>query len=84
MVVIEGLKALLADRAGLQVVGEATDGCDGLGKVSILRPQIIVTEYRLPLVNGPLVLRFAKPFTNWLVEHLVRRTSAIYEQPVRH
>jgi DNA-binding NarL/FixJ family response regulator len=60
MVVIEGLKALLTDREGLQVVGEALDGCEGLRKAEKLKPRIIVTEYRLPLVNGPMVARLAK------------------------
>jgi DNA-binding NarL/FixJ family response regulator len=60
MVVIEGLKALLADREGLQVVGEAMDGSEGLRKVASLRPQIIVTEYRLSMVNCPLVAEQAK------------------------
>jgi two-component system response regulator NreC len=59
-VVIESLKAFLADRVGLQVVGEAINGYEGLRKVALLRPRLIVTEYHLPLLNGPLVACQAK------------------------
>jgi len=55
-VVREGLKALL-ERAGFQVVAEASDGREALQKALALRPDVAVIDVTMPLLNGIDVAR---------------------------
>jgi DNA-binding NarL/FixJ family response regulator len=52
-----GVKALLADKEGFEVVGEASDGEQALELVSTLQPDILLLDYRLPRLSGLDVLR---------------------------
>lgn len=56
-VVIEGLKAMLAHEADLQVVGEAHDGLEVLPVVEQLRPQVLVVDLMMPGLSGLEVVR---------------------------
>jgi two-component system response regulator NreC len=56
-VVLDGLKALLACEADLDVVGQATDGLDVLPKVLQLRPEVLVVDLMMPGLNGLEVTR---------------------------
>jgi DNA-binding NarL/FixJ family response regulator len=51
VVIRQGLKAIL-EQAGLQVVGEASDGHAVLGLCESLRPDVAVLDIRMPLLNG--------------------------------
>jgi len=55
-VVREGLKVLL-ERAGFQVVAEASDGREALNKAFALRPDVAVIDVTMPLLNGIDVAR---------------------------
>jgi DNA-binding NarL/FixJ family response regulator len=55
-VVREGLKVLL-ERAGFQVVAEASDGREALTKALALRPDVAVIDVTMPLLNGIDVTR---------------------------
>jgi CheY-like chemotaxis protein len=47
----------LASLGGLQVVGEASDGLEAIQKAVELRPDLIVLDIGLPILNGIEVAR---------------------------
>lgn len=51
IIVREGLKALL-ERAGFEVVGEASNGRDAVQMIERLRPEVAVLDVSMPLLNG--------------------------------
>jgi len=51
-VVREGLKALLETESDLEVVGEAQDGRRAVQMVLSLRPDVVVMDIAMPLLNG--------------------------------
>ena len=51
-VVREGLKRLIESESDLQVVGEAADGGETVQKVLRLRPDIVVIDVSMPVLNG--------------------------------
>ena len=48
----QGLRHLLVQERDIQVVGEATDGQDAIDMVSQLRPDVVVMDVEMPIVNG--------------------------------
>src|SRR5690606_14707504 len=47
-----GLVAILAAQPDIEVVGEAEDGAVALAKVRSLRPDIVLMDVRMPVMNG--------------------------------
>jgi DNA-binding NarL/FixJ family response regulator len=47
-----GLRALLQQHADMQVVGEASDGREAMSLVESLRPDVVVLDITMPLLNG--------------------------------
>ena len=47
-----GLRAILAARDDVEVVGEAADGAVVVPTVAALRPDVVVMDIRMPLVDG--------------------------------
>lgn len=47
-IVREGLRALLEDETEVEVVGEAASAADGLAAAERLRPDLVVTDLRMP------------------------------------
>lgn len=47
-----GLRALLQQHSDMQVVGEASDGREALNLVESLRPDVVVLDITMPLLNG--------------------------------
>ncbi len=43
---------LILERAGLEVVGEAADGAEAVRLTRILRPEIVVMDIRMPVLDG--------------------------------
>ncbi|HEX4609807.1 MAG TPA: response regulator transcription factor [Urbifossiella sp.] len=51
-VVRNGLKALIADEAGMEVVGEAADGETAVREVVEVRPDVVVMDLSMPGMGG--------------------------------
>jgi DNA-binding NarL/FixJ family response regulator len=51
-IVREGLRALLAVDAGIQVVGEAHNGREAVDMALSLNPDVVVMDIAMPLLNG--------------------------------
>jgi len=56
-IVLEGLRGVLSQYPGIQVVGEAADGIEIVEKTLHLEPDIILLDFKLPRVDGLTVLR---------------------------
>jgi len=48
----DGIRALLTDEPDLQVVGEAENGRQALDQARALRPDVVVLDIGMPLLNG--------------------------------
>ena len=53
----EGLKQLLELEEDMHVVGEAVDGFDALYKIRQLRPDVVLMDIRMPMIDGIAVTR---------------------------
>ena len=51
-VVRRGMKMLLEDEEGIQVVGEASDGLDAIEKVKTLMPNVVILDLTMPKMTG--------------------------------
>ncbi|MFD5075007.1 response regulator [Streptomyces sp. NPDC058371] len=47
-----GFKALLDAQPDIEVAGEAADGEEALGKVRVLRPDVVLMDIRMPRLDG--------------------------------
>jgi len=56
-VVRSGLRRVLEAQTGWEVVAEAADGMDAIGKAAATKPDVAVLDYTMPLVNGAEVTR---------------------------
>jgi NarL family two-component system response regulator LiaR len=51
-IVRKGIRALLATKRDIQVVGEASDGAEAVTQAQTLRPDIILMDLMMPKMNG--------------------------------
>jgi len=56
-VVRSGIRTILQGHEGWEVIGEAKDGKEAIDQTLATRPDILVLDYALPLVNGVEVTR---------------------------
>lgn len=49
--------SILSNRTGLQIVGEASDGLEGVHKAEELQPDLILLDIGLPTLNGIVAAR---------------------------
>ncbi|MGK5548599.1 response regulator [Streptomyces sp. URMC 127] len=52
MMVREGFSVLLNAMPDIEVVGEAVDGREAVEKVAALRPDVVLMDIRMPVLNG--------------------------------
>jgi PAS domain S-box-containing protein len=52
-----GLRELFSERPGLWVVGEAANGVEAISQAMVLRPDVIVMDASMPLMNGIVATR---------------------------
>jgi DNA-binding NarL/FixJ family response regulator len=48
----EGFSVLLGAQPGIEVVGEAVNGQDAVDKAAELRPDVVLMDVRMPVLNG--------------------------------
>jgi DNA-binding NarL/FixJ family response regulator len=51
-VVRQGLRTLLGLLEGVEVVGEAADGAEALQRAEVLRPDVILLDLEMPVMDG--------------------------------
>jgi DNA-binding NarL/FixJ family response regulator len=51
-VVCEGLRAILSTARGIEVVGLARDGAQALEQVAATRPDVVLMDLKMPVMNG--------------------------------
>lgn len=57
----EGFKRLFDwESHGCQVVGEAADGMEALGRIDALHPDIVIMDINIPIMNGLKVIQTAR------------------------
>jgi DNA-binding NarL/FixJ family response regulator len=56
-VVRMGLATLIGSEDGLELVGEAADGRTGLSMIRATRPDVVLCDIRMPVVDGLALLR---------------------------
>lgn len=53
----EGLRQLLQLEGDIRIAGEAADGFEALQKIRQLRPEVVLMDIRMPLIDGLAVMR---------------------------
>ena len=51
-IVLEGIRSLLGDQDNMEVVGEASDGEEAIGKAKKLAPDIVLMDVSMPGMSG--------------------------------
>ena len=51
-IVRAGIVGLLADADDIDVVGEAADGAEAVAQARLLRPDVVVVDLRMPVMDG--------------------------------
>lgn len=53
----EGLHTLLSVQPDLEVIGEASNGEEALRLAAMLRPDVVLMDLRMPIMDGPTATR---------------------------
>jgi DNA-binding NarL/FixJ family response regulator len=78
----EGLTASLEVDPGIEVIGEAADGDEGLRMARELRPDVVLVDMRMPGLGGPVLLtriREELPDTRVLVVTASEKAETLLE-----
>lgn len=81
----DGLRSLLDRQEGITVVGEAGNGSEALSKVSELRPNIVLMDMAMPVMNGIEATRQIKElYPDVKVLILTQHNNREYISPALH
>ncbi len=83
--VVDALRALLADQSDMDVVGTAGSVAESITKVVSLRPDIVLMDFRLPDGTGDSAcasIKLARPLTKLIF--VTREDSPETRQAARH
>jgi YesN/AraC family two-component response regulator len=58
----ERLPGMLAEMAGVEVIGQAADGIEAVNSIGKLKPDVVVLDIRMPGKNGMEILQEIKKF----------------------
>ena len=79
----DGIRALLALVADIEVVGEATNGKEALGKIKRLAPDVVLMDLAMPIMNGlEATRRIRREFPRTRVLALTQYDDSEYVVPV--
>lgn len=53
----EGLRTLLSVKGEIEIVGEAANGAEALQRVKTLKPQVVLMDLRMPVLDGVAATR---------------------------
>ena len=56
-IVLEGLRRVLNQQPGIEVVGEASDGMEAIDKIVQTTPDVVLLDLKMPRVDGLTILR---------------------------
>ena len=59
--VLAGLRMMLALEADMQVLGEAGDGRSAIDIVSRLKPDVVIMDIKMPIMDGLAATRVLRP-----------------------
>jgi DNA-binding NarL/FixJ family response regulator len=57
LVVREGISAIIARQPDIEVVGEAADGAEAVEKALALKPDVILMDLRMPVLDGASAMK---------------------------
>lgn len=78
-IVRKGLRSLLDEESGIEVVGEAEDGRETLEKVEALMPHVVLMDSTMPVLNGLEATRqIRKRFPAVKILVLTMHTNEVY------
>ena len=63
LLVRNGIKSLLENEGGIEVIGEASDGEEALEKTKILKPDVLILDIRMPKMNGIEAVKYLKKYS---------------------
>lgn len=78
----EGLRQLLELEQDITVIGEAVDGFDALQKIRQLRPDIVLMDINMPIVDGVAITRQATqeiPSLGIIILTMVRQNQQVLQ-----
>ena len=52
VLVRDGIRALLEDQSGIEVIDEASNGIEALDVLSKKQPHVLIVDIRMPEMNG--------------------------------
>jgi DNA-binding NarL/FixJ family response regulator len=79
----DGIRALLALAADIEVVGEAANGKEALGKTRELAPNVVLMDLAMPIMNGlEATRRIHREFPGTRVLALTQYDNSEYVVPV--
>jgi YesN/AraC family two-component response regulator len=65
----EGLRALLATQASIEVVGEAENGEEVLRIVMEQHPDVVLMDVRMPIMDSVAATPLLRTITRWLFRY---------------